>query len=95
MNEKIPEKIEDKLFKLRYKTDSKCHLNPDQSKCLQCLEKTCTIICPANVYSYNETEKKITVSYEKCLECGACRIACKHIDWTYPKSGKGVIFKKS
>ena len=58
MSEKLPEKIEDKLFKLKYKTDSQCHLNPDQSKCLQCLEKTCTIICPANVYCYNETEKK-------------------------------------
>lgn len=57
MNEKIPEKIEDKLFSVKYKTDSQCHLKPDQSKCLQCLEKTCTIICPANVYCYNETEK--------------------------------------
>lgn len=95
MDEKIPEKIEDKLYTLKYKVDAQCHLNPDMSKCLQCLEKPCTIICPANVYSYNETEKKLTVSYEKCLECGACRITCKHIEWTYPKSGKGVNFKNS
>ena len=95
MIDKIPEKIEDKLFKLKYKTDLFCHLIPDQSKCLHCLEKTCTIICPANVYCYSESEKKLMVSYEKCLECGACRIACKHIDWQYPKSGKGVVFKKS
>ena len=66
MNEKMPEKIEDKLFSVKYKTDAHCHLQPDESKCLQCLEKTCTIVCPANVYCYNETEKKLVVSYEKC-----------------------------
>ena len=93
MAEKQPQKIEDKLFTIKYKTDNQSHLIPDMSKCLQCLDKTCTIICPANVYSYNNEEKKLTVSYEKCLECGACRIACKHIDWIYPKSGKGVQFK--
>lgn len=87
--------IDDKLFTLKYKTDSTNHLRPDESKCLQCFEKTCTIICPANVYNYNEQEKRLTVSYEKCLECGACRIACKHIDWSYPKGGKGVSFKNS
>lgn len=94
-DKKIPEKIEDKLFKLKFKTDTQCHLNPDQSKCLHCLEKVCTIVCPANVYSYNEAEKKVTVSYEKCLECGACKLICKHINWSYPKSGKGVHFKKA
>lgn len=91
----MDKKIEDKLYTLKYKTDSQSHLDPDQSKCLQCLEKPCTIVCPANVYNYSETEKKITVSYEKCLECGACKLTCKHLKWTYPKSGKGVIFKKS
>lgn len=49
--------IEDKLFTLKYKTDKQSHLKPDLTKCLQCVEKTCTIICPANVYSYNEAEK--------------------------------------
>ena len=93
MNEN--KKIEDKLFTLKYKTDGINHLKPDESKCLQCVEKICTIICPANVYNYNEQEKKMTVSYEKCLECGACRIACRHIEWVYPKGGMGVSFKHS
>lgn len=87
--------LDDKLYKVKYVTDSECHLNPDESKCLQCIEKICTIICPANVYNYNESEKKLTVSYEKCLECGACRIACRHINWKYPRSGKGVVYKNS
>lgn len=95
MENSIPENIENKLYKVKYKTDSKCHLNPNNSKCLQCIDKVCTIICPANVYNYNETEKKLTVSYEKCLECGACKLICKNIEWVYPSSGKGVNFKNS
>ncbi len=95
MSDKIPENLDDKLFKLKYKTDSENHLVPDESKCLQCIEKICTIICPANVYNYSESERKMTVSYEKCLECGACRIACRHISWKYPRSGKGVVYKNS
>lgn len=95
MSNKLPKKIEDKLYTLKYKTDTKNHLNPNMVKCLQCLEKPCTIICPASVYSYNELEKKLVVSYEKCLECGACKVVCNHIDWEYPKSGKGVNFKNS
>lgn len=89
------ENLDNKLYKLKYITDTESHLIPDESKCLQCIEKVCTIICPAKVYEYNETEKKLTVSYEKCLECGACKIVCKHINWKYPRKGCGVIFKNS
>ena len=92
MDNKQPEKIEDKLFKLKYKTDTVCHLLPESSKCLQCIDKTCTIICPANVYNYNEAEKKLTVSYEKCLECGACRLICKN--GLIQKAVKVSILKK-
>ena len=93
MSEKKYENIDNKLYKVKYKTDEHCHLKPDEQKCLQCVEKICTIICPARVYNYNETEKKVTVSYEKCLECGACKIACKNLEWSYPKGGKGVVYK--
>lgn len=94
--EKIPKDINAKLFKVKYNTDEICHLKViDETKCLQCIDKPCTIVCPANVYNYNEAEKKLTISYEKCLECGACRLICKNIDWKYPRGGKGVIFKSS
>ena len=41
--------------------------------------------------------KEITVQYENCLECGACRMACPKnaIDWNYPKASLGVLYKKS
>lgn len=92
---KIPENIEDKLSKVKYVCDLESHLNPDQNKCLKCKNKSCTHVCPANVYTWNEQEKVLTVNYENCLECGACRIACdkKCIDWKYPKPGCGVTFK--
>lgn len=87
--------LDGKLFKDTFKTPDSSHLAPEEEQCLQCLEKVCTIICPARVYNYNESQKKLTVSYEKCLECGACRIACKYIRWKYPEGGKGVVYKNS
>ena len=88
--------IDDKLFKVKYTPDEESHLKPDQEKCLLCKSKVCTFICPANVYEWDEENKRLTVGHENCLECGACRIACekKCIDWTYPKGTKGVTFKQ-
>jgi len=96
LNEKkIAPNLDDKLFKVKYVSDDVSHLIPDQSKCLICESKACTYFCPAKVYEWDEENQKLTVGYENCLECGACRIACekKCIDWTYPKGTKGVTFK--
>lgn len=87
--------LDDKLFTIKYKPDEVSHLKPDCEKCRICTEKVCTIICPAKVYEWNEQEEKLTVNFENCLECGACRIACtqKCIEWEYPAGNKGVTFK--
>lgn len=91
----IPEHIDDKLFTVKYKPDETTHLCPNQEDCSKCQDQPCTYICPANVYSWDEEQKKILVGYENCLECGACRIACSKtsLKWDYPKSGCGVTFK--
>lgn len=88
--------IDDKLFKVKYVPDDESHLKPDEKKCMICVSKACTYFCPAKVYEWNEETKKLTVGYENCLECGACRIACEHkcIEWRYPKGTKGVTFKQ-
>ena len=88
--------LDDKLSTVKYTSDIYSHLNPDNEKCLQCLSKCCTIVCPAEVYSWDEENKKLTVNYENCLECGACRIACekKCLKWEYPRGTKGVTFKQ-
>ncbi|MCQ2957989.1 MAG: 4Fe-4S dicluster domain-containing protein, partial [Candidatus Gastranaerophilales bacterium] len=59
--------------------------------------RVCEYICPAKVYEWDEENKKLQVTFENCLECGACRIACpnKAIEWSYPKINKGITFKNS
>lgn len=88
--------IDDKLSTVKYTSDIHSHLNPDCKECLKCSSKCCTIVCPANVYAWDEDNKKLIVNYENCLECGACRIACerKCLKWEYPRGTKGVTFKQ-
>lgn len=88
--------IQDKLATIKYNCSSKTHLICDNKKCVLCKEKTCTFICPAEVYSVDEDGTTIA-QYENCLECGACKIACPYnaIGWCYPSSGCGVVFKNS
>ena len=91
----IPENIDDKLYTVKYKPDEDPHLVVENEECKKCKDKVCTYICPANVYNWEEDEKKVCVGYENCLECGACRIACKckGLRWRYPKGGCGATFK--
>ena len=89
--------IENKLSTLKYYCDDKSHLILDKEICKNCEEKTCLYVCPARVYEVEPETKEITVQYENCLECGACRMACPKnaIDWNYPKASLGVLYKKS
>ncbi|MDR1168007.1 MAG: 4Fe-4S binding protein [Heliobacteriaceae bacterium] len=82
--------MDKKLYTLKYTPDANSHLKPDLEKCKTCKAKICTIICPAQVYSCGEP---VTVNFENCLECGACKIACPYIGWEYPRGIKGVMFK--
>lgn len=86
--------VEDKLFTLKFKPDEHSHLEiKDQEACKNCARKACTTFCPAQVYKYEDD--KLMVSYENCLECGCCRIACsqQNINWRYPRGGFGVTFR--
>ena len=82
----------EKLFLVRFKTDTESHLKVDPEKCRPCKNKNCIYICPADVYKMDEKEN-ITISYEACLECGTCRIACEFIEWQNPKGGFGVCYR--
>lgn len=88
--------IEEKLYTVKYNADVNSHLQPVQECCKLCTSKACSIVCPANVYEWDEKEEKLIVNFENCLECGACRIACedKSLGWIYPKGTKGVTFKQ-
>ena len=96
MNKKMSQKIiDEKLALLKYKSDTKSHIEVDNTICSLCKTKDCLNVCPARVYT--EENGEIKVNYENCLECGACSVACpkKSIKWSYPKSGCGVIYKYS
>jgi len=88
--------IENKLYTVKYTPDSESHLLPVQECCRICESKICTVICPANVYEWDNDKQKLIVKFENCLECGACRIACpdSSLGWCYPKGTKGVMFKQ-
>lgn len=89
-----PVNIEDKLFLNRFVVDTIPHLViKDQNVCRECKDKPCLNFCPARVYEWKEDH--ITVGYEGCLECGACRIACpfNNIAWDFPRGGFGVQYR--
>jgi len=90
--------VDEKLGQLTYKADhSFAHItlksdNPCQT---QCKDKPCITVCPAKVYNWEEAQKKILVSYENCIECGACRMLCPfdNISCEWPRGGFGVQYK--
>jgi ferredoxin like protein len=97
--------LEDRLFLVQFKTAETSHLAlKDPGLCLRCPGRPCTTVCPAGTYSWvgeapdggsEAGTGRLTVSYENCLECGACRISCpeRNIAWAYPQGGAGVVYR--
>lgn len=86
--------IQDKLFRLRFKVDqNNPHIKLNRELCQSCENKDCLLVCPVENYKYEDGE--VMVSWQGCLECGACRIACKKggSEWQYPRGGFGVCFR--
>ena len=89
--------LEEKVFTVRRKHIRESHIRLDENICRDCSNRSCTYICPAGVYVWNEADKRIDVSFEDCLECGSCRVACgmSNIEWSYPIWGEGISYKFS
>ena len=87
--------LDDKLYTVRRKPLKASHIRLDEHLCIECLNRICTYICPAQVYVWDEVKNEIDVRYENCLECGACRVACDGIEWTNPAWGTGIVYKNS
>ena len=90
--------VDEKLGMLTYKADhQQSHISLKSGEpCLEkCDSKPCTTACPAQVYRWEEAQKKILVSYENCIECGACRMVCPfdNIVCHWPRGGFGVQYK--
>jgi ferredoxin like protein len=95
-----PVPVEEKLYLAKYKLDERPHLVIlDQAVCKRCSEingspQPCMILCPADVYKWEDGKKNV-VSYDNCVECGACRIICPYtnIEWKYPRWGRGLSLR--
>jgi len=85
--------VEDKLSTTRFNVDAKLNISVHTEICATCPGKPCLYVCP--VQNYVLTDGKLESSWQGCLECGACRIACTRdaIDWSYPKGGFGVCWR--
>jgi ferredoxin like protein len=85
--------IEDKLTKVRLNVDTGPHIKVDTQLCEICQEKSCLYVCP--VQNYTLDDGKIVFSWQACMECGACRVACPKgaVTWKYPRGGFGVCLR--
>lgn len=83
----------DPLRYVEIKPDENSHIgiaNPDLCR-HDCPDRPCTFICPSQVYSWNG--KELVYEYTRCIECGACILACsRNVRWDYPAAGYGVSF---
>jgi len=84
----------DKLTRIRFRVDDRPHIKIDKSRCETCRDKPCLYVCPVKNYVLEQEE--IVFSWQGCLECGACRLACenKAVDWEYPRGGFGVCLRQ-
>jgi len=94
---------EQKLYLAKYRLDKRPHIIVmDQDVCRYCEKingtpQPCMILCPANVFKWQERSGAMenVVSYDNCVERGACRIICPYgdIEWKYPRWGRGYLLR--
>ena len=89
--------LEEKMRTPRFRVDETAHIVVDGEKCRSCSVRTCTYVCPANLFVPLD-DGSVLFNYEQCFECGACYFVCTQegaIQWTFPKGGYGVTFRES
>jgi len=88
-----PISVEDKLAVNKYDVDQDVHITVNEAICKSCHGQYCLYVCPADCYKL--TGKRVTFSYEGCLECGSCRIVCNlgAIEWNLPRGGFGICYE--
>jgi ferredoxin like protein len=86
-------KIEDKLAVNKYYIDTEVHIIINKNICQSCEDHVCISVCPAGCYTLRGNN--LTFSYEGCLECGSCAIACDKgtIQWNFPRAGFGISYQ--
>jgi electron-transferring-flavoprotein dehydrogenase len=83
----------------KHEEDQPSHLHiGDPKLCRQCkaeFDAPCTRFCPAQVYEWDDAEKKILVSFTNCLHCKTCQIKNpkRNIEWVPPEGGGGPVYR--
>ena len=90
-------KLEEKLYENKFVPDVESHIKTNNDICVLCQGKECTRLCPSNVFSWSKIDDRLIISYESCLECGACKMICPFevIKYNHPKSGYGYFIADS
>ena len=86
-------RIEDRLAVNKYDIDRDAHITVNAESCTGCRFRACLYVCPAVCYTL--VDGRINFSYEGCLECGSCRVACQAgaVNWTLPRPGLGISYE--
>jgi ferredoxin like protein len=86
-------KVEEKLALNKFDIDKEVHITVKEECCGDCDERPCMVACPADCFVMRGG--RVIFSYEGCLECGSCRMACpkEAIDWVYPRGGFGICYQ--
>lgn len=74
--------------------EKKAHIILDNSRCANCKDRTCLLVCPAKAYSMENNA--LHFDYAGCLECGTCRVMCKNkgiVSWDYPRGTFGISYR--
>ena len=69
--------IEERLDMVRFKVDKTPHIRLNRETCKDCDTRACVYVCPAGLFELLGNEMHF--SYEHCLECGTCYVACEEI----------------
>ena len=88
--------LEDRLSTVKFNPAREPHIKLDGGKCASCVERVCLHICPAGNYREDPADtRRVLLSWESCMECGACRMACPRgaLEWSYPVGGRGLSYR--
>ncbi len=90
--------IEDRLYLTQRKIDTHNHIKINQEEFKKAMKEKggshLLKICPAQVYTLDESTGECLVAFENCVECGTCQVACrKEVKWTNPNPGFGVFWR--
>ena len=90
--------IEDRLYLTQRKIDTQNHIEVNQAEFRKAMKESggsrLLKVCPAEVYKQDENTGECLISFENCVECGTCQVACRsEAKWDNPNPGFGITWR--